>query len=385
MAALNKGDADFSSMSCASAGNCSAGGTYTDAAGDYQVFVVSETGGVWQQAQEVPGTAALNTGGNATVNAVSCAAPGSCSAGGNYVAAGGSEDQPFVVSEVGGVWQRAEPAPGMGAIAGANGGEINAVSCTSPGNCTAGGDYGFGFGNDHKHFRPLVVSEVNGVWQQAGQFPGPLPAALNPNGTGEIDMLSCASPGNCSAGGDYAGPGSDQEAMVVSEVSGVWQRADALAPIAALNKGKDAEIDGVACAGAGSCSAVGDYSARVSFGSSFMFTVNQLHGSWQPAAAMPGNAPGRGRPVISAPAPVSCGRAGYCGTAGLDGEQAFAGNEVSGAWQPIAALPGAAALSKGRLAQVDSLSCPAARACVAAGEYTDGAGHRQLFVASQVS
>jgi hypothetical protein len=30
-------------MSCASAGNCTAGGTYTDSSGDTQVFVVSRT------------------------------------------------------------------------------------------------------------------------------------------------------------------------------------------------------------------------------------------------------------------------------------------------------------------------------------------------------
>jgi hypothetical protein len=50
----------LSSVSCASAGNCGAGGFYRDAAGIDQAWVVSEKNGTWGKAEEVPGTAALN-------------------------------------------------------------------------------------------------------------------------------------------------------------------------------------------------------------------------------------------------------------------------------------------------------------------------------------
>ena len=41
-AGLNQGgEGQLNSVSCASAGNCSAGGYYTDAAGHFQAFVVS--------------------------------------------------------------------------------------------------------------------------------------------------------------------------------------------------------------------------------------------------------------------------------------------------------------------------------------------------------
>jgi hypothetical protein len=63
-----------------------------------QAFVVSETGGKWGKAIEVPGTAALNQGGLAAVNSVSCATAGNCSAGGQYTTASGAEEV-FVVSE----------------------------------------------------------------------------------------------------------------------------------------------------------------------------------------------------------------------------------------------------------------------------------------------
>lgn len=40
--------------------------------------------GVWQRATEVPGTSVLNAGGGAEINSVSCASPGNCAAGGGY-------------------------------------------------------------------------------------------------------------------------------------------------------------------------------------------------------------------------------------------------------------------------------------------------------------
>ena len=73
------GDAQLNSVSCASAGNCSAGGSYFS-----EVFVVSEKSGTWGTAKEVPGFAALNQGGNAQLASVSCASAGHCSAVGFY-------------------------------------------------------------------------------------------------------------------------------------------------------------------------------------------------------------------------------------------------------------------------------------------------------------
>jgi hypothetical protein len=72
------------SLSCAAAGDCGAGGVYSDASGLQQAFVANESGGTWGAAQEVPGTAALNPGGLAGTQAVSCAPAGGCSAGGDY-------------------------------------------------------------------------------------------------------------------------------------------------------------------------------------------------------------------------------------------------------------------------------------------------------------
>ena len=76
-ATLNSGAAaQVNSVSCPTAGNCAAGGYYEDGSSNQQAFVVGEKNGSWGNAVEVPGTAVLNGGGNATVNSVSCVAPG---------------------------------------------------------------------------------------------------------------------------------------------------------------------------------------------------------------------------------------------------------------------------------------------------------------------
>ncbi len=111
-AALNQGGtAQVSSVSCGAAGNCSVGGSYTDSSGDLQVFVVSQVNGIWGKAEEVPGTAALNQGGDAQVSSVSCAGAGNCSAGGSYKRRSFTHDRAFVVSQANGTWGTAEEVP----------------------------------------------------------------------------------------------------------------------------------------------------------------------------------------------------------------------------------------------------------------------------------
>ena len=63
-----------------------------------------------------------------------------------------------------------------------------------------------------------------GTWGNAEQVPGT--AALNAGGIAEVDSVSCASAGNCSAGGSYADASFGQQAFVVSQVKGIWGTAD---------------------------------------------------------------------------------------------------------------------------------------------------------------
>src|SRR5262249_17895157 len=57
------------------------------------------SGGTWGTAEQVPGTAVLNKFGHAEITSVSCAKAGDCSAGGSYADAHG-QTQVFVAGEV---------------------------------------------------------------------------------------------------------------------------------------------------------------------------------------------------------------------------------------------------------------------------------------------
>src|SRR5262249_59160910 len=98
-----------------SAGSCSAGGFYADSSGRWQALVAGETNGTWQAAIEVPGIAALNQGAQAVVNSVSCASAGNCSAGGFYQD-GSGHIQAFVADESNGTWHTAIEGTGTAAL-----------------------------------------------------------------------------------------------------------------------------------------------------------------------------------------------------------------------------------------------------------------------------
>lgn len=126
--ALNSGGlAAVSSVSCPATGGCVAGGFFTDTAGGDQPFLVTQSGGVWGSAIGVPGMAALNATDLAHVSAVSCGSAGNCAASGFYQDASGHQ-QAFVVNET---WGTAQPVS-ISAI-GATAAEMNAVSCGSSG------------------------------------------------------------------------------------------------------------------------------------------------------------------------------------------------------------------------------------------------------------
>jgi hypothetical protein len=379
-AALNQGGiALTTSVSCAAAGNCSAGGQYMDASVHRQAFVVRQVNGTWQAAIEVPGTAALNQGGNALITSVSCASAGNCSAGG-YYRDGSDHFQAFVVRQVNGTWHAAIEVPGTAALNQGGNAEISSVSCASVGSCSAGGYYRDAF-SQHQAF---VVSQVNGTWHAAIKVP--VAAALR-HGNAEITSVSCASAGNCGAGGRYLDSSRGHQAFVVSQAHGTWHAAIEVPGTAALDQGGNAETSSVSCASAGNCSAGGYYSD--SSGSQQAFVVSQASGTWGTAIEVPGTAAlnqGRFADISS----VSCASAGSCGAGGIymdasDHFQAFVVSQAHGTWHTAIEVPGTAALNQGGNAETSSVSCASAGNCSAGGHYNDSSGRQQAFVVSQAS
>jgi len=83
------------SVDCTSAGNCVAVGLYLDSKGSGQPMIFTETGGVWGQGVEaaLPGNAAPETAPFsqfAYLDGVTCTSPGNCVAVGNYTDTSGN-------------------------------------------------------------------------------------------------------------------------------------------------------------------------------------------------------------------------------------------------------------------------------------------------------
>jgi hypothetical protein len=360
----------LNAISCHAAGDCAAGGYYIVKNGLWQAFVVDETNGRWGTPIEVPGTATLNSWGNAWVNSISCAADGECAAGGYYTDSR-YRQHGFVVSETNGSWGNAIEVPGLATLNRGGHAEVDSISCAAAGDCAAGGYYTDGrFGLRQQAF---VVSETNGSWGNAIEVPGT--ATLNRGGSAEVNSISCAGAGDCAAGGYYKDGrfGLGQQAFVVSETNGRWGKAIEVPGTATLNRGGDGEVMSISCAAAGDCAAGGYYSDGFpgqALGRGQAFVVSESNGIWGNAIEVPGTGTLNAGDDAGADS-VSCPAVGECAAGGSynDGHhvRAFVVGESNGTWGSAIEVPGMGTLS--RLASVFSISCAAAGECAAGGAY----------------
>jgi hypothetical protein len=390
-AALNDspvGFADVRSISCASAGNCVAGGFYTavngGSAADMRAFLAEERSGVWGTAKEVPGTRSLSdSDAIVMVTSVSCASAGNCAAVGNYEPNPPPDHRPaqqvFVVAEKNGVWGAAKMLPGIQPLNIGLYATAESVSCGSAGNCAVVGTYsGLNPGVVQQVF---VERDVNGVWGVAKRLPSV--ASLNAGGYANFGSISCPTAASCAAGGFYTDVHGAEQAFVVTLKNGVWS-AKAVPGAAALNLGNYAGVNSVSCAGAGNCTAVGYY--FTSWVHSLTFAVSETNGVWGNAKKLPGTT-GSNYGVVT-PSPVSCASPGNCAAAGSYTDassklQVFVARETNGVWAKATELPGAAALNVLGNVQVSAVSCSKLGKCAIGGAYNGYAGkNMRAFVTS---
>ena len=168
-------------------------------------------------------TPAGSTFGTASMTTISCATPGNCAAGG----AGQKMARALVASQVRGTWGTAREIPGTAGLTRRGSSQLSAVSCTALGYCTAGGSgyWQHPEGSSTRAFAvPYVVRQRRGAWGQAERIPDI--AAVSKYGYAVITALSCSSPGNCGIAGRYttssynpdgSGPG---QVFVASQVRG---------------------------------------------------------------------------------------------------------------------------------------------------------------------
>jgi hypothetical protein len=382
-------------MSCRSAGNCSAIGTYDDALGDSQGLLVNEVHGSWRPAVEAqpPAGAAddpFKAADGGELIDVSCPAAGDCTAVGRYTATDDT-DHGVVFTETHGRWSRGvrlrlptnavQPTkPKAGAVVDEVG--IAAVSCSSVGNCVAVGNYE----TDAEVWEGLIVSEHDGHWGRAVE--APLPEGAPIEGQDAVLLSVTCSPGaSCTAAGKYVDPSGHQQGLLVSGAGGHWTAAPA--PTAPSDANSDPNItpSSVSCADTGDCAAVGTYVNPLENSLGLLFS--ESGGSWSggtgavlPANAAPAGTVGDQTTVLSS---VACPQAGTCTAVGwyFDNDENGQGllvSQVNGTWQPgveITLPANAVGGLEKQSAGLDWISCANVGNCLATGVYTDAGYNSQ--------
>ncbi|MFI5035501.1 MAG: hypothetical protein ACHQFZ_04785, partial [Acidimicrobiales bacterium] len=378
LGALNAGGTvgDLLSISCPASGACTAAGYYTDNVGSHQTFLVDEHSGTWGTAVALPRSGALPINLPAVPYALSCAAPGECVAGGNYLNGTQTATESWVATESAGSWSGAIELPGSGALNAGVGGALLSLACPAVGACTAVGFYTDSSGQ----FQGYVANEASGTWAAAQPIPGLV--TLNSGGAAIPSQVVCSSVGRCAMGGGYTITGGSSEAFVADAIGGVWGNAIEVPGSGALNTAGDAFINSIACPSNGSCEAVGFYSPTSKSESEAM-VVSETGGVWGNAFEMPGSIQ-LNTGNFSSAYTVSCVAAGDCRAVGLytDGSnnsQAFLSAETGGVWSSTVEAPGTATLNVEGDASLNVVSCTSDGNCSAGGQYKDGAGFVQAM------
>jgi hypothetical protein len=310
-----------------------------------------------------------------SLSTVECLGRGSCVAGGLYFDRHGLS-HPMIVTESGGRWAQAR---GLRLARGALG-EVDAIDCTGPGNCVAGGNYQLGVAGRTRLF---AVTERAGRWGQISTLHLPRNAIVDI----ALGAIACPRPGSCEAVGTYDNRNSD-EGWAAAQRAGRWQQAREIQPPAGANAIPNVDLYSISCSRPGSCVATGLY-----FGNppgARALAVTEVGGRWRRAVqVLP--PPGAGSPPRAALFSVTCPRAGTCEASGsyfdASGQgQKMVATESGGGWrraQAVNVWPPNASFAIETEHAFRSIACPSLRSCVAVGSYIDTAGGKPSLVATE--
>jgi hypothetical protein len=373
----------ISGVSCASPGSCTAAGSYDISSGGTAMLAESWNGARWRiQATPSPSGATASE-----LLAVSCSAPGACTAVGAYAgtsgasstlaerwdgtrwrvqatpnpagaantglaavscrrqqacAAAGSWETPGFVSRTlaqawqGTRWRGEATRSPVGAAVSAG---LNAVSCRPAGDCTA-----VGFRTDSSgDMLPLAVARRPGRWH--------IQPAATPAGSHQASFsgVSCSSDRACTAVGSLVTGGGAQVPLAEAWNGAAWRSQQVPAPAGAVN---GSNLWAVSCSSPRACAAVGFYFSKTS---SVPFAETWNGSAWR-LETVPDPAG-----TVSHLFGVSCLSATACTAVGDGGAEVWDGR----AWhfQPVSAPAGAQAVLLG------AVSCTSVTSCTAAGSY----------------
>ncbi|WP_300609882.1 zinc ribbon domain-containing protein [Trebonia sp.] len=250
-------------VACPAAGICVAAGWYTDSSGDTRAMLDTLSGGTWTSAAAplpagaVPGPQTSSSVPTALF-VVKCPAVGSCEAVGDY-ADGGGGYQGLIETLSGGTWT-ATTAPLPAGAAAAPVSYLWAVTCTAPGTCVAVGNYTSRSGQN----TDLIETLSGGTWNPvAAGLPAGAAASqkFSPDAVTGLTAVACRTAGACVAAGSYTARGGAVVGVIDTQSGGTWTAARAPLPAGAATAKQYVFFDSAVCPASGYCIAVGGYNA----------------------------------------------------------------------------------------------------------------------------
>ncbi len=273
----------LSGISCVASSACIAVGRSLNASNTGSTLIESWNGKKWRI------VTSPNHGKNGSIlNAVSCAAVGSCTAVGEFYNSSG-DTLSLAESSNGGHWSIASSPNSSTSL-----NYLNGVSCTSPTSCVAVGTYDDG---------AMAGWTLTETWDGISWTVVPSADVGSDGQTNTLQSVSCSSATSCTAVGSYTANNLGSQTLIESWDGMTWSVASS------PNDGSNPNyLYGVSCTSATDCTAVGTYDV----GTTFSGTLIE---SWDGESWTTASSPDQGSE--STLFGVSCISAGGCTAVGL--------------------------------------------------------------------
>ena len=207
-------------VTCAAAGSCEAVGIYTDTSGHQQGLFEALSSGTW--AATTTPTSGVPPGADpfTFLTGISCPATGSCTAV-------GSAGNDVIETLSGGTWT-ALPVPldGLSTAPDGYGSQLNALSCAAVGTCVAVGSYNVPMYSNPQSFGStagLIETLSGGTWTATAAPTSGLSPSPTPDPNNVPTAIACAAVDACAAVGSYsAANGSLNPGLMETLSGGTW-------------------------------------------------------------------------------------------------------------------------------------------------------------------
>jgi hypothetical protein len=357
---LFPGSSQLQGVFCTSNVNCWAVGFYAAETGALVNEITHWNGKKWSKAP-VPSPAGTKSGDFNELGAVRCPSAANCWAVGFYFNSASSTGEALHWN--GEKWKLI-PTPAAGGTGRSDFTDLDDVACTSSTSCWAAGQYGHN-GIDSETTFNLALHWNGKKWFKVTT---PNPAGTKANDVNYLRAVRCASPEDCWAAGSEGTTSTDgvQLNEVLHWNGEKWSTATVPSP-GGSSTGSYNAIRSLSCTSPGNCWAVGEYGLDT--GSSY-YLNEALHWNghkwfYLPTPDPDGTAAGATNDLNS----VNCGAASDCWAVGIVGDNSSGGSQTGEAlhWQgtkwKLTATPNPAGTTDEARNSLNSVRCVSAKDC----------------------